>query len=561
MKKKPVSIALTVLMCTSLFSPAVLAQGGENDREASGMENVQTHPSFTWGNPAPSSPVLHPGSARGAGMVQSTLDEIDPLMEEKISEGVMPGAVALVARSGHIVKHDAYGDAYRYTDGDFTETDSPIAMEKDTIFDLASISKIFTTTAAMILYEDGAFELDDPVSEYIPEFAANGKEDVTIRQLMTHTSGFTAWIPLYSKGKDREDRMQIVFNHPLANEPGTAYTYSDLNMITLGAIIERLSGQRLDEFVKENITEPLGMKDTMYNPPASLKDRIAATEYQPAIGRGLVWGEVHDENAWSLDGVAGHAGVFSTAEDLAKFAHMFVKEGRYGEKRILKPETIQMLSENQIPEFPGDDHGLGWELNQGWFMDGLADENALGHTGYTGTSIVVDQDNDTIAILLTNRVHPSRSTVSTNTVRRPFARLVADSIPVEMQGNKKEKAWFAGYGDQLNRTLTTEVNVVEDARLSFNTWYRIENESDFGHVETSPDGETWTAAGNTFTGSSEGWSEEESSIPAGTRFIRFNYDTDASVNYRGWYVKDIQLKLDNGEKLKADFRGWTDRSY
>ncbi|KSU59473.1 serine hydrolase [[Bacillus] enclensis] len=561
MKKKPVSIALTALMCTSLFSPAVFAEGGDKDRPVSKAEQVRAHPAFTWGNPAPSSPVLHPGSARGAGMIQSTLDRIDPMMEEKIEEGVMPGAVALVARSGQIVKHEAYGDAYRYTDGDFTEADSPIAMQKDTIFDLASISKIFTTTAAMILYEDGAFGLDDPVAEYIPEFAANGKEDVTIRQLMTHTSGFTAWIPLYSKGNDREDRLQLVFNQPLANEPGTAYTYSDLNMITLGAIIERLSGQRLDEFVKENITEPIGMKDTMYNPPASLKERIAATEYQPAIGRGLVWGEVHDENAWSLDGVAGHAGVFSTAEDLAKFAHMFVKDGRYGNKQILKPETVKLLSENQIPEFPGDDHGLGWELNQGWFMDGLAGENSLGHTGYTGTSIVVDKDNDTIAILLTNRVHPSRTTVSTNTVRRPFAQLVADSIPVDMEGKKKEQAWFAGYGDKMERSLAAEVNVDKEAVLSFDTWYRIEKDSDFGHVETSMDGETWTAAATSFTGNSEGWTEEEVKIPAGTRFIRFSYETDASVNYRGWYVKDIELKADNGHELKTHFQGWTKRSY
>ncbi|MCA1057200.1 serine hydrolase [Rossellomorea aquimaris] len=559
MNKKSMTIALSALMCTSLLSPGVLAQGGEDGKEALAARNVLAHPVFTWGNPAPSSPVLHPGSARGAGMIQSTLDEIDPLLEGKIEEGVMPGAVALVARSGVVVKHDAYGDAYRYTDGDFTEAERPINMEKDTIFDLASISKIFTTTAAMILYEEGKFNLDDPVADYIPEFAANGKEDVTIRQLMTHTSGFTAWIPLYRQGNDREDRLQIVFNQPLANEPGTTYTYSDLNMITLGAIVERLSGKRLDEFVKETITEPIGMEDTMYNPPPSLKERIAATEYQPAIGRGLVWGEVHDENAWSLDGVAGHAGVFSTAEDLAKFAHMFVKDGRYGDKQILKPETVKLLSENQIPEFPGDDHGLGWELNQGWFMDGLSDEDSLGHTGYTGTSIVINRDNDTIAILLTNRVHPSRSTVSTNTARRPFARLVADSIPVEMP--KKEDAWFSGYGDGLHRTLTAEVNVEEEASLSFDTWYRIEHDSDFGYVETSPDGETWTGAATPYTGTHEEWSREEIMIPAGTKYIRFNYVTDSYANSRGWYVKDTELNLAGGDKIHPHFKGWEKRSY
>src|SRR5690606_41617846 len=165
-------------------------------------------------------------------------------------------------------------------------------------------------------------------------------------------------------------------------------------MITLGALIERLSGQGLDEYVFENITKPLKMTDTMYNPPESLKHRIAATEYQPWTNRGVVWGEVHDENAWSLDGVAGHAGVFSTAHDLGKLAHMFINEGRYGGKRILQPETIQLLVENQIPEFPGNDHGLGWELSQGWYMDALSESSTLGHTGYTGTSIVVNLNND-----------------------------------------------------------------------------------------------------------------------------------------------------------------------
>lgn len=298
-----------------------------NAAAKSSVERV--HPFFTWNNPAPSLPVLLRGSAKSAGMLQGTLDEIDPLMEGLINDGVMPGAVAFVARSGQIVKHDAYGHAYRYKDNQFTEAEEPIAMTEDTIFDLASISKVFTTTAAMVLYEQGLFQLDDPVAEHLPEFAANGKENVTIEQLMTHTSGFTAWIPLYAQGK-QEDRIQRVLAHPLANQPGTTYTYSDLNMITLGTLVERLSGQRLDEFIREHLTEPLGMHDTMYNPPSSLKHRIAATEYQPAVGRGLVWGEVHDENAWSLEGVAGHAGVFSTAKDLAKLAHMFIKKDAMG---------------------------------------------------------------------------------------------------------------------------------------------------------------------------------------------------------------------------------------
>ncbi|WP_370222248.1 serine hydrolase [Cytobacillus sp.] len=569
MKNKTKLVVLSAALSTSLFIPAAYpasAQGAEGVKPTMEMKNHKDvkhkiHPIFSWDRPGPISPILHPGSAAGAGMVQQPLNEIDPLMEEMISEGVMPGAVTFVARRGHIVKHDAYGYSYRYTDDKFTEAQNPIEMTEDTIFDLASISKIFTTTAAMILYDEGRFQLDDPVAKYIPEFAENGKENVTIRQLMTHTSGFTAWIPLYSQGSSRDDRMQIVFKHPLATEPGEAYTYSDLNMITLGAIIERLSGQSLDEFVKKRITNPLGMKDTMYNPPESLKQRIAATEYQPAIGRGLVWGEVHDENAWSLDGVAGHAGVFSTASDLAKLAHMYVNDGRYGGKRILKEETVKMLIQNQIPQFPGDDHGLGWELGQGWFMDALSEGTSLGHTGYTGTSIVINRNNGTIAILLTNRVHPSRNTVTTNIARRAFARQVADSIPVAIPG--KGDAWFSGYGDKIQHNLTAKVDLNEEAVLSFDTWYRTETNADMAFVEVSEDGINWTQAAQPLTGSSIDWKKEKLTIPAGTSHIRFRYQTDSTVNGRGWYVDNVKLIFSDGQKVTPSFsgNGWKKRNY
>ncbi|PPA69469.1 serine hydrolase [Jeotgalibacillus proteolyticus] len=556
MKKQFVVLTL----CTLLIAPALPAEQpaiGESGKKEMSLMNNQ----FTWNQPKTSAPVLHPGNAKSAGMIDAPLKEIDPLMEGMISDGVMPGAVAFVARSGHVVKHDAYGFAYQYEDDQYTKAEHPVAMKKDTIFDLASISKIFTVTAAMKLYEEGHFKLDDKVANYIPEFSQNGKEDVTIRQLMTHTSGFAAWIPLYTQGSSREDRLQLVFAEPLVNPPDSTYTYSDLNMITLGALIERLSGKTLDAFVKQTITDPIGMKDTMYNPPAALKPRIAATEYQPAIGRGLVWGEVHDENAWSLDGIAGHAGVFSTAEDLAKFAHMFLMEGRYGGKRILKPETIRTLNENQIPQFPGDDHGLGWELNQGWLMDALTDEDSLGHTGFSGTSIVINQKNDTVAILLTNRVHPSRNTVSTNVARRAFAQLTADAIPVKTA--PKSTAWFSGYGDGLQRTLTAELKGDKPALLTFETWHRIEENSDYGFVEVSADGEDWSAALPAYTGNSADWKKESVSIPEGTKFIRFRYQTDASVNGRGWYIQNPRLTQQNGDsvELKLDSDDWTKRKY
>ncbi|WP_244898681.1 serine hydrolase [Sporosarcina koreensis] len=495
-------------------------------------------PHKAWNNPGHGAPVLHPGSAKGAGMRQEPLRAIDGVMEQAIAEKTIPGAVVLVARSGHIVKQQAYGDAARYTDNQFTEMDKPVAMRTDTIFDVASISKIFTTVAAMKLYESGRLELDAPVARYIPEFAANGKEAVTIRQLMTHTSGFTAWIPLHSKGNNREDRLQLVFAQGLEAEPGTRYTYSDLNMITLGAVIEKLSGKRLDQFVKEQITGPLGMKDTMYNPPASLKQRIAATEYQPEIGRGLVWGEVHDENAWSLGGVAGHAGVFSTAKDLGIFGHMILNEGRYGGKRILKPSTVKLLGQNQIPESKGNDHGLGWELNQGWYMDALASPSTAGHTGFTGTSLVISPTNKTVAVLLTNRVHPTRKTISLNGVRRQFVRHAADAIPAPIP--RRTDAWFAGYGDKQDRTLVLET--WKNARkLTFGTWYELEQDSDFGIVETSVNGTDWQGAGIRLTGTNSKWRQMSVSLPPGTQFVRFRYTTDTLVNGRGWYVGDFKL--------------------
>ncbi|WP_053364985.1 serine hydrolase domain-containing protein [Bacillus sp. FJAT-27245] len=563
MRKKPVAIALSAFLCTGALLPlSALGNQSPGKSTEQGEENAgsyKAHPIFTWDKPGPLSPVLHKGSIRGAGMVQEPLDNIDGLMNQFISEQAMPGAVTLVARSGHIVKHDAYGYAFRFEDDQFTEDENPIKTREDTIFDLASISKIFTTTAAMVLYDRGRFGLDDRVADYIPEFAANEKGNVTIRQLMTHTSGLAAWIPLYTTGDSREERINLVLNQPLSNSPGSTYTYSDLNMITLGVLIERLSGKRQDEFVKEYLTDPLKMKDTMYNPPGSLKERIAATEYQPWTNRGIVWGEVHDENAWSLDGVAGHAGVFSTAEDLAKLAHMYLNDGRYGDKQILRPETVRMLVENQIPEFPGNDHGLGWEIAQGWFMDALADESALGHTGYTGTSIVVNRENNTIAILLTNRVHPTRNTVTTNTARRAFARQVADAIPVSIPDGQ---AWFAGYGDRSERTLTASVDVEQPASISFSTWHRIEKDSDYGYLEWSMDGLNWTKL-KKFTGKSDGWVAVEASLPEVAKFVRFRYATDSTVNGRGWYVDNIKLEDAGGHTVDPSFKseGWEQRSY
>ncbi|MDM5317389.1 serine hydrolase [Fictibacillus sp. b24] len=550
-KRVLVCTMLSTAMLLSSITPVIFAEG-------SSKEN-QVRPG-DWNRPVPSSAVLHPGTAESASLKREPLKQIDDFILQEMEKRTMPGAVVLVARSGSIAKHDAYGFSARYTDDKFTEMDNPVEMKKDTIFDIASISKLFTTTAAMQLYEQGMFELDDPVGKYIPEFNENGKENVTIRQIMTHTSGFVAWIPLYNMGTNRENRLQIALKYKLNKQPGTTYTYSDLNLITLGVLVERLTGQRLDEYVKENITEPLGMNDTMYNPPAELRERVAATEYQPNIGRGMVWGSVHDENAWSLDGVAGHAGVFSTARDLAVFGHMILKKGKYGGTEILKPETVRLLTENQLPQFPSNSHGLGWELNQGWYMDSLGNEETLGHTGYTGTSMVVSPKNQTIVLTLTNRVHPSRATVSMNPIRRKVAQLTGDAISVPLE--RKDNAWFAGYGDNLKKRLTFAVGE-EQRALHFNNWFSIEDGSDKGLLQVSSDGETWTTLPDTFTGKEESWTHEKVELPEGTKLVRFLYQTDASVNGRGWYVDDVYGTDSSGEMkpLAVEENQWEARSW
>jgi CubicO group peptidase (beta-lactamase class C family) len=563
----------TGMILQTIFPAATLAAGVRTDEQPKHSmerrEKKTNHPSVShaekpanWGDSRSAKPILTLGSPQTAGMVSKPLKQLDSDLEKAIQEKVTPGAVLLIARKGTVVKHQAYGYAARYGDDQFTPLDHPLPMRHNTIFDLASISKIFTAVAAMKLYEQGRFQLDDPVSRYIPEFAENGKQAVTIRQLLTHTSGFRSGIPLYKMGKDRKQRLRMALRYPLKNPPGTSYTYSDLNMITLGVLVERLSGKRLDQFVRQEITEPLHMHDTFYNPSPSLKQRIAATEYQPWTGRNLVWGEVHDENAAALDGVAGHAGLFSTARDLAIFAHMFLMDGKYGSTRILKKETIRLMEKNYTTPFPGNDHGLGWELNQGWYMDALTSPDAIGHTGFTGTSLVIHRSHGTITILLTNRVHPTRETVSTNPLRREITRKTADAIPVRISG--KTPAWFSGYGDQLSRSLVASLPLISDERtLRFSIWYRMEPKADQGTIEVSTDGLHWQALNQgTFTGNSPGWTSSSIPVPREARFIRFHYQTDQTVNGRGWYVKSPVIETRGRTiPLYLQGEGWKQRNY
>src|SRR5690606_22146917 len=251
-------------------------------------------------------------------------------------------------------------------------------------------------------------ELEAPVASYLPDFARAGKQDMTIRQLLTHTSGFRAWIPLY-EAPTHEERIRLLLDEAPVDPPGTAYRYSDLNLISLQLVLERITGRTLDVLLHEGITGPLGMRSTRYNPPASWKPRIAATEdaRRPWSGldRGLVWGEVHDENAFSLGGVAGHAGVFSTARDLAVLGRTLLNGGVYGGARVLRPESVELMFTDFNTVFPGDEHGLGFELYQHWYMGAMATPRTAGHTGFTGTSLVLDPTTDSFLVVLGNSVH------------------------------------------------------------------------------------------------------------------------------------------------------------
>jgi CubicO group peptidase (beta-lactamase class C family) len=359
------------------------------------------------------------------------------------------GAVVLAARDGTVALHTAVGSAVRYADAGGTPVDLPpwerTPMRPDTIVDIASLTKLFTTVAVLREVDRGAVGLDVPVARYLPEFALNGsvgtgfgtgfvgagRASVTVRQLLTHTSGLVEDVDLSGYGS-RAAALAAALAAPLepGMRPGGQYHYSDVGLIAAGALVERVTGRRLDDVVRTEITGPLGMLDTGYLPSAGVRDRIAATEYRPGVG--ILRGVAHDENVAPLGGVAGHAGMFSTARDLAVFCQMLLDGGRYGTARILREDTVRAMLVNANSRFPGDDHGLGVDLDQPWYMGPLASPVSFGHTGFTGTSVVVDARYGTILVLLTNQVHPDRmwstKTPARNVVRRTVAADLSAAI-------------------------------------------------------------------------------------------------------------------------------------
>jgi CubicO group peptidase (beta-lactamase class C family) len=293
----------------------------------------------------------------------------------------------------------------------------------NTLWDLASLTKVVgMTTAMMQLVEQDRVDLDAPVSRYIPEFTGEGKDRVTVRHLLTHSSGLPSWRPLYKEALTPDTALAIVYATPLDTVPGARMVYSDLGAIIAGKIVERVSGQPLDVYLERHVTGPLGMTSTMYRPDTSLRKRIAPTELDPWRQR-LVRGEVHDENAYMLGGVSGHAGLFSSAADLTRFARMMLNGGTLDGVRVLRAQTLAQFTAVQDPTL--SHRALGWETPSGRNSAGSRmSARAFGHTGFTGTSLWMDPENGTFVVLLSNRVNPSRQNARIVQVRIALADAV-----------------------------------------------------------------------------------------------------------------------------------------
>ncbi|MBI5463460.1 MAG: serine hydrolase [Ignavibacteriales bacterium] len=346
---------------------------------------------------------LREGKPEEAGFDSKALAAVNDVVHAAVKDSAFPGAVLLVARNGVIVHHKAYG-AYDY------EKYSKL-VDVNTMYDLASVTKVIATTSAVMrLADEKKLALDDPVVKYVPQFGQNGKERITLYNLMVHNSGLPAWRKFYEFCGDPVCVLDSVYATPLTWKTGDTTVYSDLGLITMGKVIEKVSSATLDWYVDSVFFKPLGMNNTMYNPPSALINRIAPTEvdsYWKKTGV-AVRGRVHDENAATLGGVSGHAGLFSTASDLAKLLQMELNGGTYGGIRFIREETIKRFTTRQSEK---SSRGIGWDTksSERSFSGTLTSAKTFLHTGFTGTSVVVDPEKNLIIVFLTNRVHPTRA--------------------------------------------------------------------------------------------------------------------------------------------------------
>ena len=352
--------------------------------------------------------------------------DLDRAVNDAIAQKRLPGAVLLVGHDGQVVYEKAYGRR--------AEVPAPEAMTTDTIFDLASLTKVVATTSSLMkLFEQGKFRLNDKVTDYIPEFQG-GKSDITIRNLLTHFSGLKPDVPLEPVWSGYDTGIKLATTDPPAGPPTARFVYSDINFELLGEIVHRISGQSLADYARQNIFLPIGMKETMFQPPASLIPRIAPTERVNKTGPPLR-GVVHDPTARYMGGVAGHAGLFSTAADLSRFAQMMINGGELDGVRILSPLTIQKFTEPQSPPDQPILRGLGWDIDSQYSANRgeLFPIGSYGHTGFTGTSLWIDPSTKSYVILLANAVHPNGRPPVTP-LRAKVATIAAAGLGITTQG-------------------------------------------------------------------------------------------------------------------------------
>lgn len=356
---------------------------------------------------APHSEGLRTRAPAEVGMSPDRLEIINRILHRGIAAGGFPGAAVIVGRRGAVVYEQGFGNL---SWGLASATVSP----DESIYDLASLTKVVgTTTGAMVLFDEGKLDLDAKVSKYIPEFSGGLKDQVTVRMLLTHSAGLPPGRDIWRRHVSPAEAKQLILSTKLQYKPGSGFTYSDIGADILGWVVEGAAGKPLDRFLHDRVFAPLGMRSTGFKPADSLRYRIAPTETSPPRGYPLR-GEVHDENAFALGGIVGHAGLFGTAGDLAIFAQMMLNRGEYNGVRIIADSTVKLFTGRATKT-----RALGWEVAEGQHGAGdYFDEHAFGHTGYTGTSLWIDPDRQMFVVLLTNRVHAAR-------VRRP-SLVIAD---------------------------------------------------------------------------------------------------------------------------------------
>jgi CubicO group peptidase (beta-lactamase class C family) len=357
--------------------------------------------------------------------------------------GFLDSAVAAGAAPGAVLGVTLAGNRFVYATGVMgqNETTPP---GPTTSYDLASLTKVVgLATAAMLAVDDARFELDSPVQRYVPEFAGAGKERVTIRMLLAHTSGLPGWRPLFREATTRAEAFALADSTPLDSAPGTAVVYSDLGAVVLTQVIEAVYHERIDSLLDRRVYQPLGMTSIRFLPPSSERERIAPTEFDTRRGR-VLRGEVHDENAAIMDGVSGHAGLFGSVTDLLTFAEWMIAlaDGRTGgqadrwsgtqvgasDRPSVRPPVVREFTRRQ-DLVPGSSRALGWDTPApGGSAGSLLSPRSFGHTGYSGTSLWIDPDHQLAIVLLSNRVNPTRENPRWAPVRAQLADLVMATL-------------------------------------------------------------------------------------------------------------------------------------